>query len=94
MNLAALNAEKARHEAAWKLVCPTLRGAHWKDAVAAYVTIEQAVEAGGIEMYEIAAAVAFFTATEATIAPVDGIGGTVGYLVTADGYRRGPAGDG
>lgn len=88
MNLAALNAEKARHEAAWKLVCPTLRGAHWKDEVKDFVSLAT-LAYHGIKIEEVATAIEFFTATVATILP-DG----AGYLVTAPGYRRGPAGDG
>ncbi len=60
---------------------------HWKDPIDATVTF--VLPEADIPLMKFA--VAFFTATEATITPVPGESLT--FRVTADGYRRGPAGD-
>jgi hypothetical protein len=73
----------------------------WKDAIASVVTVDDLANAG-VTIEEVAEAIEFYTATKATITsekvvqtlfvryvgePVDA------FLVLADGYRRGPAGD-
>lgn len=72
----------------------------WRDRIAAVVTDDMLV-AHGLTISDVAAAIEFFTATKAEISR-ERIAGlswvyflqeTPGYLVTADGYRRGPAGD-
>jgi hypothetical protein len=70
----------------------------WKDPISALVTKAE-LRAEGLSIQDVAEAVAFYTATEASVLPVtvgrrsghEGTGGP-GYLVTALGYHRGPAG--
>ncbi len=74
--------------------------ASWKDPICALV-LDEDLTAKGITIDEVKESIVFFTATEATVTR-EKIGGTVterfsepkdGYLVRAEGYRRGPAGD-
>lgn len=87
-------ASRAAHEAAFALVDPSSRpGADWKARIAALVTDTQ-LAAAGVTIDQVNAAIEFYTATKPTttrekIAPT----GEPGYLVLADGYRAGPAGD-
>jgi hypothetical protein len=74
-------------EAAWELVCPVT---HWKDPVNAVVTAKQ-MRAAGVTMQDIADAVDFYTATRARFKLVSSL--EPAYVVTAKGYRAGPAGD-
>lgn len=60
---------------------------HWKDP------IDTIVELDADELAMLPYAVEYFTATTPTITPVPNRHGWTLYLVKADGYRRGPAGD-
>jgi hypothetical protein len=89
--LAAENARKVRMEAAFALVSPEKFGAKdWRCPIKAYVTYET-LAAANVTIEEVKEAVAFFTATEATVKELPG-GPFAGYGVTAMGYRAGPAG--
>jgi hypothetical protein len=103
--------ESAR-ERAFALVCPVTRahalglsdeqiaGARitWRDPIASLVTDTQLDEAG-VTIGDVVEAVAFYTATAATVSRerIGRIGsvdhcGAPGWLVLAAGYRAGPAG--
>jgi hypothetical protein len=76
--------------AAFALVAPK---SHWKDAVYAVVSVSS-MEASGLTIYDVTESIAFYTATEAKTQAITGENGALwGYLVTAPGYRAGPAGD-
>jgi hypothetical protein len=76
--------------AAFALVTPK---SHWKDAIEAVVRIS-VMEAAGLTIADVTKSVAFYTATEARAETITGENGSLwGYLVTAPGYRAGPAGD-
>lgn len=93
-------AEQATLKRAFDLVCPTLvakalakRGgitparaalATWRDAIAARVSQKQ-LDAASVTIEQVVEAVAFYTATEATVR--EALGG--GFIVQADGYRAG-----
>jgi hypothetical protein len=63
-------------------------GVTWKDPIHAYVTA-RTLQHCGLTLADIKEAVEHYTATEATVTePGEHI-----YLVTAIGYRAGPAGD-
>lgn len=72
----------------------------WKDPIHALVT-DDALQAAGVTIADVEAAIIHYTATVATVTrevigattAVTYIGGAPGYMVIADGYRRGPAGD-
>jgi len=80
-------ANKAELNRIFSLVCPTRRGAHWKDRIDQLVTFEEMAAADAYPSM-LAEAVEFFTATYPNIART-----TRGFHVTAKGYRAGPAGD-
>lgn len=95
----------AAMEKAWELVDPSRARetggmpGHWKDPIDTLVTVEEVDrlrpgyrDTDALFCY-IREAVAFYTATDATVREVHGPGGLVGYRVTAAGYRAGPAGD-
>lgn len=75
----------------------------WKEQIAALVLRSELV-AAGVTIQDVAAAVEFYTATKAMVS-AERIGlraheidqkvraGRLGYLVMADGYAAGPAGD-
>lgn len=78
-----------------------LKKVSWRDRIAAVVTDAELAEAG-VTIAEVREAVAFYTATEASVSR-ERIAKTLpnkrgktknelGYLVMADGYRAGPAG--
>jgi len=76
--------------AAFDLVAPK---SHWKDAIEAVVRVS-VMEAMGLTIFDVTKSVAFYTATEAMAQEISGENGALwGYLVTAPGYRAGPAGD-
>lgn len=71
----------------------------WKDPIAALVP-QSELDASGVTIQDVAEAVEFFTATTASITAekIGRIGsrdfrGAPGFLVLADGYCMGPAGD-
>jgi hypothetical protein len=75
---------------AFDLVAPK---SHWKDAIEAVVRVS-VMEAAGLTIDDVTQSVGFYTATEARTQVITGQDGSVwGYLVTAPGYRAGPAGD-
>ena len=75
---------------AFELVAPK---GHWKDAIEAVVRVS-VMEAAGLTIADVTKSVAFYTATEARAETITGENGSLwGYLVTAAGYRAGPAGD-
>lgn len=72
----------------------------WKAPIGALILDVELADAG-LSIDDVIEAIEFYTATRATVqrAPIgrrsaqsDG-DGRMGYLVTADGYARGPAGD-
>lgn len=71
----------------------------WKSAIVTAVLVED-LDAAGVTIGDVAEAIEFFTATTATVeaARVAGrpwehfLDERAGFLVQADGYRRGPAG--
>jgi hypothetical protein len=84
-SLEQYESENNVHQVAFALVCPTRRGAHWKDQIDQVVTDAELREAG-VTIEQVAEAVPFMTATEPTLFRVAG-----GWRVTAKGYRAGPA---
>lgn len=117
MNTAALLAvDTAKLQRAFDLVDPSAhakrlaalglipaevaKGASWKDQIAEIVT-DRDLETAGVTIDDVREAIAFYTATEATITrhQIGRLYADVfdppipGYLVLADGYRAGPAGD-
>jgi hypothetical protein len=87
-SLAAQNARRTLLLAVFDLVT----GEDWKAPVFAYVPATKTVDGVPVTPALLAEAVAFFTATEATLTPVTGMDGTLsGHVVTAAGYRAGPA---
>jgi hypothetical protein len=86
---------KQIHEAAFALVDPSRNSClrSWKDQIAAVVT-DRELEAAGVTIEQVNDAIEFFTATTAlTTREKIGTGAEPGYLILADGYRAGPAGD-
>jgi hypothetical protein len=81
--------------AAFELVSPEKFGAKdWRCAINAFVTISELRKAG-VTIEDVAQAIAFMTATEASVSEPLGIAGKpgeLGYVVRAKGYRAGPAG--
>lgn len=63
-------------------------GVSWRDPIHAYVTARTLAHYG-VTLDDVREAVVHFTATEATVTEP----GTDIYLITAAGYRAGPAGD-
>lgn len=82
-------AEKARRDAVWALVAPK---SDWRARIQAFVSAD-VYRHEGLTLREITDVIAFFTATEATFETVSHEGLFCGYVVKADGYRMGPAGD-
>ncbi len=88
-SLAAQNARRTFLLAVFDL---TVTGEDWKAPIHAYVAATETVDGVAVTPALLAEAVAFFTATEATITPVtDANGWTAGHVVVAKGYRAGPA---
>jgi hypothetical protein len=97
--------DKMKLDAAFDLVCPektAIRdhgqsfGLTWRDEIGQIVR-DSELYAAGVTIGDVAEAVLFFTATTAkvtryTIAASGGKTEEGGYLVTAKGYRSGPAG--
>ena len=96
-------------ERAFDLVDPAMRatallghsnhGKTWKDPICSLLP-QSELDSAGVTIEQVAEAIAFYTATEAGISAekIGRVGavdhhGAPGYLVMADGYRRGPAGD-
>ncbi len=63
----------------------------WRAPIAKFVTIETLGHAG-VTIEDVKEAVAFYTATEATVEFSPFAKAGAGYVVTAKGYRAGPAG--
>lgn len=70
----------------------------WKDEIVACVP-DSRLKAAGVTIEDVVASIEFYTATKARVSrEVFGVLGTrdfrgeSGYLVRADGYRKGPAG--
>lgn len=67
----------------------------WRDPIAALVA-DVELHAAGVSIDQVKRAIAHYTATEATVETClmahPTLGTTSGYLVTAAGYRNGPAG--
>lgn len=84
----------AKMHRAFALVCPKAWGREdWREQVSAVLT-KGDLEVAGMTIDDVKAAVEFMTATEATVREVvigAGEGRGVGWVVQADGYRRGPA---
>ena len=79
------NAMQKKMETAFSLVDPSkVRGAHWKDAIAAYLTPHQLTTAG-LTLGDVLEAIAYFTGTEGKVHEVGGF-----LYVTAPGYWAGP----
>lgn len=81
--------EKARRDAVWALV--ETKG-DWRARIHAFVSAD-VYRHQSLSIREITEVIAFFTATEATFETVSHEGLFCGYVVKADGYRMGPAGD-
>ncbi len=75
--------EKMVMDKAWSLVEPKM---DWRAPIDASVS-EFALDAVGVEVEVVAAAVAYMTAGEATVTATK-----EGYRITGKGYRNGPAG--
>lgn len=79
------------HARAFALVCPEAWGrADWKEAVSAVLDAKD-LEAADVTIEQVVDAVAFFTATEATVKHLTTTQGAPCMVVFADGYRKGPA---
>lgn len=77
---------------AFALVDPTSWGMRdWKEPVSAVVHPDD-LAAAGVTLEQVKDAVAFYTATEATVREAKtAVPGVTAYIVTAIGYRNGPA---
>ena len=89
MHSSAAEAELALHNRAFDLVSSRF---DWKNEINTFVTMQH-LRAEEVTIEQIVEAVAFFTATKATIRYADNRMAGEGYFVSADGYRLGPAGD-
>tara|TARA_Y100000310_G_scaffold106895_1_gene105346 strand:- start:822 stop:1103 length:282 start_codon:yes stop_codon:yes gene_type:complete len=82
-----------RMERAWRFVspaCPSI-GRDWKDPIrwsASESALRHIESAFAVTLADMVEAIAFFTATRATVTWADDVA-----HIEADGYRMGPAGD-